>query len=234
MLSHPVPSTIEIPQSRTVPTREVAGSIGERFARASLRTLHPHELLFREGDAKTLVYQVAEGAFVLYKLLPNGRRQVTGFALPGDIVDLSAVGQHVCSAEASGPAKVRSLPFAVLMRLAAEEPGLALKLYQSMSQELARAHDLLMTVGRLDAAERVATFLLGLSRHNERSGRDAEWIELPMTRCDIGDLLGLTTETVSRTLTKLANRQFIARFNGKIRILDTIALQGVAADGLAS
>ena len=204
-------------------------SIADRLARAPLRTLKAHEQLFREGEDKTNIYQVLEGAFVLYRLLPNGRRQVTGFAVSGDMVGLGAGNRHQCSAECSGKAKVRALPAITLHRMAREDSHLGMRLYDAISQELATAQDLLMTVGRLNACERVATFLLGLSERNTRALRPADRIALPMTRCDIADFLGLTTETVSRTLTKLTIGKIITRHQGHIRILDGRALEDVAS-----
>jgi CRP/FNR family transcriptional regulator, anaerobic regulatory protein len=147
----------------------------------------------------------------------------------GDMIGLGVGAVHRSSAEASGAAKVRVLPAIALHRLAGEDPHLAMQLYDAMSQELAAMQDLLMTVGRLNAAERVATFLLSLSERNSRAFRPADRVELPMTRCDIADFLGLTTETVSRTLTKLTNSGTISRHSGHIRILDKEALEDVAA-----
>ncbi len=215
--------------SSTRPADAPKDAISERLARAPVKALTPHDQLFREGEEKTNIYQVLEGAFVLYRLLPNGRRQVTGFAVKGDMVGLGAGTCHRCSAEASGPAKVRALPAIALHRMADEDSHLGMRLYDAMSQELAATQDLLMTVGRLNAAERIATFLLSLSERNARAMRPTDRIELPMTRCDIADFLGLTTETVSRTLTKLANSKIISRHQGHIRILDKEALEDVAA-----
>jgi len=203
--------------------------VANRLARAPVKTLTPRDQLCREGEDKTNIYQVLEGAFVLYRLLPNGRRQVTGFAVKGDMVGLGAGKQHRCSAEASCAAKVRALPALALHRMADEDSHLGMRLYDAMSQELAATQDLLMAVGRLNAAERVATFLLNLSERNARAQRSADRVELPMTRCDIADFLGLTTETVSRTLTKLANGKVISRHSGYIRILDAGALDDVAS-----
>jgi CRP/FNR family transcriptional regulator, anaerobic regulatory protein len=216
------------PAYQPITTRPI-DPIAERLARAPIRTLPPHAQLFREGEDKTNVYQVLDGAFVLYRLLPNGRRQVTGFAVSGDMVGLGAGKRHVCSAESSGSAKVRALPAITLHRMAGEDSHLSMQLYNAVSQELATAQDLLMAVSRLNAAERVATFLLGLAERNTRAQRPADRIDLPMTRCDIADFLGLTTETVSRTLTKLANAKIISRHPGLIRILDANGLEDVAA-----
>lgn len=213
-------------QGHATPSMDV---LAGRLARTSVRTLAPHDQLFREADDKTNIYQVLEGAFVLYRLLPNGRRQVTGFAVTGDMIGLGAGATHRSSAETSCAARVRMLPTAALHRMADEDPHLGMRLYDAMSQELAAAQDLLITVGRLNAAERVATFLFSLSERNARALRPADRVELAMTRCDIADFLGLTTETVSRTLTKLANNKIISRHSGYIRILDAGALEDVAA-----
>jgi CRP/FNR family transcriptional regulator, anaerobic regulatory protein len=204
-------------------------TIAGRLARAPVKTLAAHEQLFREGEDKSNIYQVLDGAFVLYRLLPNGRRQVTGFAVSGDMVGLGAGKCHACTAESSAGARVRALPAITLHRMAAEDSHLGMQLYDAMSRELASAQDLLMAVGRLNAAERVATFLVGLSERNARAHRSADRIELPMTRCDIADFLGLTTETVSRTFTKLANCKIVSRSPRSIRILDAEALEDVAA-----
>ena len=86
--------------------------------------------------------------------------------------------------------------------IARQDPRLGLKLYEAISNELAAAHDLLLTTGQRSAVERLAAFLLAMSRRAERNGRDHHF-DLPMTRADIADFLGLTIETVSRTFTKL-------------------------------
>ena len=209
-----------------------ADKIADQFQRIPARTLRTHEQLFGEGTEKASVYEVMDGAFVLYRLLPNGRRQVTGFALAGDFIGLGAGSRHNCTAESAGPARVRALPASTLNRLAREDSAFGLRLYDAMSRELASAHNLLMTVSRLNAAERVATFLLGLSERNVMTDRPAHLLTLPMTRCDIADFLGLTTETVSRVFTKLDNIGAIARHPGEVRILDADALEDVASGSL--
>jgi len=232
LTSHPAVQTIEFtrePASNRPITVPVTDPFTSRLARAPIRSLKPHEQLFREGDDKVNIYQVVDGAFVLYRLLSNGRRQVIGFAVRGDLVGLGAGLIHRCTAEASSFAKVRAMSASALYRLASEDSTLGLRLYDAMSRELATAQDLLMTVSRLNAGERIATFLLDLAARKHGAGLLEGCIELPMTRCDIGDFLGLTTETVSRTLTKLANNAIISRHQGYIRILDGEALEDVAA-----
>ena len=216
----------DLSQPADVPLLDV---LATRLTRAPVNSLAPRDQLFREGDHKANICQVLDGAVVLYRLLPDGRRQVTGFAVTGDMVGLGSGTRHRCSAEASGDAMVRAPPAITLHSMANEDSHLGMRLYDAISQELATTQDLLMTVGRLNAAERVATFLLNISERNSRARRPAQRIELPMTRCDIADFLGLTTETVSRTLTKLANGNIISRHSGHICILSIEALEDVAA-----
>jgi CRP-like cAMP-binding protein len=175
----------------------------ECLAQAPLRRVEARELLFAEGDAVTHLYRVETGAIALYKVLADGRRQIMGFAYPGDLIGLGIEREHVMNAQAVKPTRLRYLPAASLRQAAAKDPALALKLYEALARELAATRDLLLTTGQRSAIERVAGFLLALSRRNHRNGLDPTSFELPMTRTDIGDFLGLTIETVSRTFTKL-------------------------------
>lgn len=175
----------------------------QRLAVAHLRRVEAKELLFAEGDATSHLYRVETGAISLYKMLADGRRQIVGFAYPGDLIGLGTDREHAMSAQAIKPTRVRCLPAASLRQAAAKDPALALKLYEALAGELAATRDLLLTTGQRSALERVAGFLLALSRRNDRNGLDPAGIELPMTRTDIGDFLGLTIETVSRTFTRL-------------------------------
>ena len=201
-LSYTAPRS-PIPFARPLPGGTRQSPLDGRFERAQLCRVEAREHLFTEGDSKTHVYRVETGAISLYRVLPDGRRQVVDFALPGDLIGLGSPGVHRLNAQATKPTRLRSLPLGALSQLAESDPELALKLYEAVSQELEAAHTLLMTVGKRSAVERVATFLLLLSRRNTRNGNDSHIIELPMSRTDIADMLGLTIETVSRTFTKL-------------------------------
>lgn len=189
--------------SRAAPSLRTEAGFQQRFAQASLRRVEAKELLFAEGDAVSYLYRVETGAIALYKLLVDGRRQIMGFAYPGDLIGLGIEREHVMNAQAVKPTRLRCLPAASLRQAAARDPTLALKLYEALAGELATTRDLLLTTGQRSAIERVAGFLLALSRRNGRNGFDPTRFELPMTRTDIGDFLGLTIETVSRSFTKL-------------------------------
>ena len=204
-------------------------SLHEHFSRAPARTIAAKEHAFTEGDPRFHLYLVETGAICLYKVMPDGRRQVLGFAYPGDLIGLGACDEHQCNAQATKPSQLRSIPWNTMQRVARQDPALGLKLYEAISLELAAAHDLLLTTGQRSAAERVATFLLAMVRRSERNGQDASIIDLPMTRADIGDFLGLTIETVSRTFTKLRQLGIIdLAQSARVRILDSKELQALA------
>lgn len=207
-------------------------SLDERLARAPMRGVETKEHVFAEGDSRSHLYRVETGTICLYKLLPDGRRQVLGFAYPGDLVGLGPLGEHQFNAQATKPSRLRSLPWSTLQHVARHDPALGIKLYEVMSQELAAAHDLLLTTGQRTATERVAAFLLAMSRRSQRKGEDASIVDLPMTRSDIGDFLGLTIETVSRTFTKLRHLGIIDLAQSThVHIVDMDALEGLAGGG---
>ncbi len=194
-----------------------------------VRTFEGKEHLFREGDPVSHVYQVEIGHVCIYKMMSDGRRQVIDFAYPGDMIALGSIGEHAAGAMATTRTRVRCLPIAALRQLMKSDARLGVKLYEAMSRELLAARELLFTVTQRTATERVAAFLIALSRRHESHGEEADEFVLPMTRNDIADFLGLTIETVSRTFTKL-------RVDGLIdltqcvlvTILDHEALAGIA------
>jgi CRP/FNR family transcriptional regulator len=127
--------------------------------------------------------------------------------------------------------QLRSIPLSKLYELASKEPGFALGLYDAISSELEATRDLLLTVGKRDATERVAVFLMTLSQRNVRAGKKAYLLTIPMTRSDIADLLGITIETVSRSLTKLRQEKLIDIIRGSIiQIIDMDGLKALAGE----
>lgn len=182
-------------------SRPASTQLDDRMAHAALRRLQAKEHVFCEGDDREQVFRVEDGVIAVYKTLPDGRRQIIDFAYPGDLIGLGVLSEHVLSAQATVASKVRCLSAPALERMAESDAGLALKLYKSVCQELAATRSLLVTVGQRSAIERIAAFLVGLHRRTAPSGSSI--VKLAMRRSDIADLLGLTIETVSRTLTKL-------------------------------
>jgi CRP/FNR family transcriptional regulator len=144
----------------------------------------------------------------LSKLLPDGRRQITGFLLPGDYLGLAFAERYICSAEAVTPVRLCRFPRSAFLALLDQFPALEKALLGRAATELAAAQKQMLLLGRKTARERVASFLLQLA---EREGADDGMaMDLPMTRTDIADYLGLTIETVSRTLTNLRKTGLIA------------------------
>jgi CRP/FNR family transcriptional regulator len=193
-----------------------AGSLEDRMSHASIRKLEAKEHVFCEGDPRIHVFRVEDGVIAVYKTLSDGRRQIIDFAYPGDLIGLGVLGEHVLSAQATCVSKVRCLSAASLERIAETDATLALKLYKSVCQELAATRSLLVTVGQRSAIERLAAFLLTLHRRSGNCGSTI--VTLAMRRSDIADLLGLTIETVSRTLTKLRTMGVIGLEQGGTRV----------------
>jgi CRP/FNR family transcriptional regulator len=206
--------------------------LDEQFARSPARSVDAKEHVFAEGDTRTHLFRVESGAICLYKVMPDGRRQVLGFAYAGDLIGFGSLPEYQFNAQATKPAQLRLLSWNTVQHTARHDAALSLKLYEAISNELAAAHDLLLTTGQRSAAERVAAFLLAMSRRAKRNGQDANVIDLPMTRADIGDFLGLTIETVSRTFTKLRQQRIIdLAQSARVRLVDIEALEELAEGG---
>ena len=154
--------------------------------------------IFGENEPADYLYKVLSGTVRTYKILSDGRRQVGGFYLPGDIFGLEFADEHTLSAEAISDAKVLVVKSSALSALAARDPSVAQQLFALTGRELHRVQDRILLLIK-NARERVASFLLEMA---ERASEN-NTIELPMSRQDIADYLGLTIETVSRTLTSL-------------------------------
>ena len=205
------------------------GGLEDHLGHGTLRGVEAKEHIFTEGDKKAFVYSVVTGAVCLYKVLPDGRRQVIDFAYPGDLIGLGSGAIETLNAQATVATRVRCTSLGALRQAASCDPAMALRLYEALSRELAAMRDHLICVGQRSAMERVTSFLLALSKRNEARGRDAMTVELPMTRADIGDFLGLTIETVSRTFSKLKCLGAIEIDQGTtIRLVDTDQLQALA------
>jgi CRP/FNR family transcriptional regulator len=197
--------------------------------RASVRRLQSKEHIFCEGDPRTHVFQIEEGVVTIYQMLNDGRRQVVDFAYPGDFIGLGPTAEYLFSAEATSPARVRCIAAGILDEAARQDPNLALRLYNAVSLELSAARSLLVAIGQRSAIERVATFLLMLHGRTRRDDGRTGFVHLPMRRADIGDFLGLTIETVSRTFTKLRMMGVIEVSHGtEIRIADIERLADIS------
>jgi CRP-like cAMP-binding protein len=154
--------------------------------------------IFGENEPADYLYKVISGCVRTYKILNDGRRQIGGFYMPGEVFGLTCGDEHTLSAEAIADSKVLVIKRSALNTLADRDPAIGRALFMSTGRELRRVQDRMLLLIK-SAQERVAGFLLEMA---ERVFADNA-VELPMSRQDIGDYLGLTIETVSRTLTAL-------------------------------
>lgn len=183
------------------------------------------EEIYGEDESAEYVYQVVRGAVRTYKLLSDGRRQIGAFHLPGDVFGLEIGASHRLAAEAIINTTVRLVKRRSLEHAAATDGRVSHKLWTMTAGELRHAEEHMLLLGRKNAIERVASFLLEMDRRLAIAGLMA----LPMCRRDIGDYLGLTLETVSRALSQLNDeevlgfsgaRQIVLRDRQRLRNLD--------------
>ena len=154
--------------------------------------------IYGENEPADYLYKVLSGTVRSYKVLVDGRRQIGGFYLPGDMFGLEIGDEHTFSAEAITDCKIIVIKRSALLALATTDNEVARQMWQLTARELQRAQDHVLVLIK-SAQERVAGFLLEMA---DRAS-EGEAVELPMSRQDIADYLGLTIETVSRTLTQL-------------------------------
>ncbi|CAA7611487.1 Transcriptional activatory protein AadR [Candidatus Terasakiella magnetica] len=160
--------------------------------------------VFREGDPVDHVYSISNGAVKLYKLLPDGRRQIIGFLFSGDMFGLGVDGGYCYTAETITPTQLCRFTNRKLDMLMDEIPRIERRMFSMAVKDLVAAQEQMLLLGRKTAREKVATFLVKLASRASRTGDPIPaQVALPMSRADIADYLGLTIETVSRTFTQL-------------------------------
>ena len=185
-----------------------------------------------EGEEAEAVFTVVSGMLKLYKTLPDGRQQITGFATVGDVIGLSSGQGYAYTAETVTASTVCRVPRAALQRLMERHPAVQARLLAMTSVELLAAQDQILLLGCKTAAERVSSFLLALSRRSKRLADGSPSVFLPMPKVDIGAYLGLRPETLSRVLRKLEDAGTITRLtNDRIRLDDVSALEAAATVG---
>lgn len=187
------------------------------------------ETVFSEEDITTSFYNPLEGVMRLYKLLPDGRRQIVGFALPGDFLGTNMTGRHNFSADAIGAVTVCQFAKAPFGRFIEERPHLLRRINELAIRELSQARDHMVLLGRRAADEKLATFLLTWRQRLLPLNGAPDTVPLPMGRQDIADYLGLTIETVSRTFTKLERHGAIEIVHGGINLRDPARVEALAA-----
>ncbi len=187
--------------TRSAPVR---GGIGDMETMGNQMKFAANTEIFGEGEPAEYVYKVVSGAVRTCKILSDGRRQIGGFYLPGDIFGLEVGMEHQFAAEAINSVTVLVVRRSAIVALAERDCEAARELWSFTGRELKRVQEHMLLLVK-SAQQRVASFLLEMSRRLAAS--DA--IELPMSRQDIADYLGLTIETVSRTMTQLVSEQAI-------------------------
>lgn len=177
---------------------------------------------FHEGDGFQYLYAVRSGTFKSVITLEDGREQVTGFEMAGELMGLDAVGtgRHATTAIALEDAEICSIPYAHLSELGGANRALQQVISRLMSREIVREHGLMALLGLMNAEERVSAFLLNISQRMKARGFSPREFHLRMTRADIGSYLGMKLETVSRTLSAFQQRGVLAVEKKHVRILD--------------
>jgi CRP/FNR family transcriptional regulator len=189
----------------------------------------PRETAFAQEELTTSFFNLLEGVMRLYKLLPDGRRQIVGFAVPGDFVGMATSARHSFSADAVGPVAVCRFSRTSFARFIEDKPHLLRRINELVVRELSQAQDHMVLLGRRSAEEKVASFLIGWRDRLARLGDATNTVPLPMGRQDIADFLGLTIETVSRTFTKLERDGLIEIMPGGVRLADSERVEALSA-----
>jgi len=191
------------------------------------RRLKRTEHLYHAGQAFDSIFAIRSGFFKTDVLIEDGREQVTGFQMTGELLGLDGISNeiHTCNAVALEDSEVCVIPFSHLEGLSREIHSLQHHFHKVMSREIVRDHGVMMLLGTMRAEERLATFLLNLSQRFTARGFSPAEFNLRMTREEIGSYLGMKLETVSRAFSRFQEDGMIAVQQKHIRILDTPGLK---------
>jgi CRP/FNR family transcriptional regulator len=185
--------------------------------------------LFHSGEKFTSLYAIRSGFFKTCITTEDGRDQVTGFQMAGEIIGLDGIvnDQHTCDAMALEDAEVCVMPFDRIEELSREVSALQHHVHKIMSREIVREHGVMLLLGSMRAEERLAAFLLNLVQRLHARGFSQHELVLRMTREEIGSYLGLKLETVSRTFSRFVEDGIVEVKQRYVRILDTDALKRI-------
>lgn len=218
-------------------------ALGRLAEIVSLRYFAAGSIIVQEGEPAHNLYNIIGGAVKLDKLLPDGREQVTGFRYPGDFFGLASMvddstnsdsdGSYNFSAQALGRVRLCQISHHQFRAFLDETPNLESRIIMFLLKKLTEARDQMLLLGRKSSKEKIASFLLQLADQQERaSGGDTDVryvVDVPMTRSDIANYLGLTTETVSRMLTNFKTTGVVRLLNNhQIRLQDRDTLENAA------
>jgi len=191
------------------------------------RKVRHGDTLFRAGDPFAALYAVRTGFFKTRVSSEDGRDQVTGFQMAGELLGLDGIGadRHTCDAVALEDSQVCVIPFERLEELSREFSDLQRQFHKIMSREIVRDHGVMLLLGSMRAEERLAAFLLNLTERLQARGFSASAVVLRMTRGEIGSFLGLKLETVSRIFSKFQDDGVLQVKQRNVRVLDAAALR---------
>jgi CRP/FNR family transcriptional regulator len=196
------------------------------------KPIHKNDFLFREGDTSTSVYAVRSGSIKIIVESPNGDEQIVGFHLPGELLGLDGFmnGKHTCTAIALETTSVCAIPLEKLEGLCTAVPSLHHQMHRIMGKEVTEEHKMLLMLGKMNAEEKVATFLLSISRRMEERHWKATEFVLSMPRQDIANYLGLAVETVSRLFAHYQEEGVIQVDRRRISILNMQRLKEIVGE----
>jgi CRP/FNR family transcriptional regulator len=194
---------------------------------ATRRSLARGDALFRAGEAFTSLYAVRTGFFKTCVSSEDGRDQVTGFQMAGELLGLDGIGtdRHTCDAVALEDSQVCVIPYHQLEDLSRELSDLQRHFHKIMSREIVRDHGVMLLLGSMRAEERLAAFLLNLTQRLRTRGFSSSSLILRMTREEIGSYLGLKLETVSRAFSRFQEDGVLSVKHRQIEVLNPEALQ---------
>ena len=193
----------------------------------SRRKIKRQQHLYRSGEVFEAIYAIRAGSFKTDVILEDGRDQVTGFQMTGEVLGLDGISteHHSCNAIALEDSEVCVIPFSRLEELSRQVESLQHLFHKIMSREIVRDHGVMMLLGSMRAEERLAAFLLNMSQRFTARGFSPSEFHLRMTRDEIGSYLGLKLETVSRAFSRFQEEGLVAVQQKHIRILDTPGLK---------
>lgn len=188
------------------------------------------ELLYRIGEPLRAVYAIRSGSVKSYVLTNDGRVQVTGFHVTGEVLGLGALvaNQYMSEARALETTMVCEVPIDVLEAYSAEVPSIRQQMLKIMSQEILDNQELMLLLGKKNADERLATFLLSLSRRFQRRSYSPTQFNLSMSRSEIGNYLGMAEETVCRVFTRFQDDGLLTTERRQVQLLDQDRLKSIA------
>ncbi len=198
------------------------------------RPLQRGDHLFRCGEAFRSLFVVKTGSVKTYATNPTGGEQVLGFHLPGELIGLDAIEKevHACSAKVLETSAICEIPFSHLEALSNRIPSLQHQLYRLLSKEIGQDTEMLLLLGKKRAEERLAAFLVSLSRRLRRRGLSATDFYLSMSRHEIANYLGLAVETVSRIFSRFHEEGFLEVERKHIQLRDLAALESIVAKAM--